>query len=258
MNWKKFYLNDFNRNIDLVRRKINEVWKERDTLPAEYLSKGGFLSIPHTYLSTSIEPILRTLKAIHSSGKDQCLFLGVLHGYSKEDIEKEFSTDLFFKVKKMLEKELRLKNIPVKVIFLIRNNKKPQIYHDVLSRSSIDSTLIKENINDDTAIITTGDLIHYGRLYGNENQIENMKEEYLSLVDSDLNTLYIEKDLEEYYHRSKAHLNDQLSNAMALLNLYDGKLEYKIFDNKLADYSDILKTPDPAFVASIFYGIKPT
>jgi predicted class III extradiol MEMO1 family dioxygenase len=254
--WKQFY----SRERERYRHSIDECivgWRDRkDEKVGKVIAKGGALSFPHTYLSSSMEAQVRTASAVISLKRKKVIAFGVLHRISRT-IEYEFSLDNFLYI---LERTADLHNVDppeVETIFLPRlqyNENGPQrMVQDLTDEVE---HITKKDLSD-TAFVLTGDLCHYGRKYGTENIVEDPDHMILDRIREGLDLIYLRNDNKGYISHARSNLNDQWAIAVALRSLLPEQLQWEILSYHLSDYSKVLDSEPPCLVASTFYGVFP-
>ncbi len=256
--WSDYYRRERSRREVELRDSVRESWNVTDDDgPREVLEKGGALSFPHTYIDGSLEALIRTIRAIHRSGKSKVLALGVLHGGNYDHPELEFSLDGFRAVSQIFSQELGLSPLKIDEVFLPlrgRLGKDMSVFTEEHLRFGLE---LRGRVDDDTAIVLTGDLRHFGHGYGIEVIPEDHEMVIFRHIGEMLDLLYGKRDLLSFVEMAKERMNDQIANGTALASLLEGDLEYRIFYQRLSDYSGVLGSKKPTVVASVFYGVWP-
>ncbi len=256
--WSDYYKNERNRRDVELRDSIREAWGViDDDGPLEVLEKGGALSFPHTYIDGSLEALIRTIRAIYRSGKRKVLAMGVLHRghYGRPDLE--FSLDGFRDISRIFSQELGLPLLEIEEVFMPLHGR----VDDDLSLFVEDHLRfgqeLRGRVDGDTAIVLTGDLTHFGHGYGIEDIPKDHEKVIFHHIGEMLDLLYGKRDLLSFVEMAKVRLNDQIANGTSLASLLEGDLEWRIFYQRLSDYSEVLETEKPTVVASVFYGVWP-
>ena len=167
-SWKEYYSREREMNKDLIDAELLKWWEMDDPVVDDIFEKGGALSFPHTFLSASMIPIIRTVRGILRSGKKNILALGVMHGVSGFDPVSEFSLDGF---EYLLDRAGDILNIDIPDITktylpsdTIDRDKPDQIFDSIKKEvQKFESGYSKMD-----SIVLTGDLVHYGKLYGSK------------------------------------------------------------------------------------------
>ena len=73
--WKEYYSLEREGEIEIIDREINKWWFTKDPPVEKILESGGALSFPHTYLSSSLSPIVRVITAILKKGYEKILYV---------------------------------------------------------------------------------------------------------------------------------------------------------------------------------------
>jgi len=109
-----------------------------------------------------------------------------------------------------------------------------------------------------TAIVATGDLVHYGTAYSSKERMAGMPSTIKELegifireVQYTLDLSLIDKNYEEAFQQSDQVLNnDQRYLLPVLAELLPKKASYRILSFQLSNYAPILKVAEPCVVAS--------
>lgn len=257
LTWKEFYRRErderYNDILNLMRDSLDSSDPEVD----EIIEKGGVLSFPHTYIDTSIEPVVRTVSAIHRAKRSKVIALGVMHSISENDPEKEFSLDSFKWTEREMREDLGTGKLDIEYVYLPRRSYGDRLLLDAESEMEGFAEALRPDIDAETCIVMTGDLTHYGEGYGTVDPVKEPGDMILSWCREDLETLYEKGDVARYLEAVKHRKNDQWASALVTKKLLGDDLKVKIFRSKIADYSDILGSPSPTCVAAIFYGVYP-
>ena len=74
LSWKGFYKNERSENAGIISNRIDQLMKIEDSEVLEVVNRGGILSFPHTILEGSLDPVIRTARAVMESKKDRSRF----------------------------------------------------------------------------------------------------------------------------------------------------------------------------------------
>lgn len=265
--WKEYYA----RERAQKRGEIETAVRERGRAPldgevADVLNRGGILSFPHTRLEDSLDAIIRIVDGLYKTGKRKVIALGVLHNSGEDRERKEFSLDGFEHIARMYAKVNGAEPLEIEKIYPpLKEEGKP----DVQTLEAAGEAL-REKVDSRTAVVMTGDLVHYGHAYlrggeagyelapkEDEIDVENHEKIMNTWIDEGLELVYHKKDYEAFLGKHKpVALNDQGRVAIMASSFLGDRLEYKIFYRKLSDYSDVLNAKKPTVVASVFYGVQ--
>ncbi len=263
--WKEYYALERAQKhgeIETAVRKCGLTSATDSYDVSNVLKSGGILSFPHTLLEDSLEALIRIVDGVYKTGKRKVIALGVLHNNSGDGREqKEFSLDGFEHIAKMYAEVNGTEPLEIdKVYPPDEQDGKPYIQTLKAAGEALRDKVV---ISDTTAVVMTGDLVHYGHAYlksGKENEIdvENVEKIINSWIDEGLELVYHKKDYDTFLskHKPKA-LNDQGRVAIMASAFLGDNLEYKIFYRRLSDYSNVLGAKKPTWVASVFYGVQP-
>jgi hypothetical protein len=222
----------------------------------QIIRKGGALSFPHTYISTSLDPLARIVKAIYGAEKSRIMALGVLHTVGAESIKNEFSLDGLRFVTNECADMFHLPLLEIDEIYINHKLTLRDGYDNFLETLERRAEEVKRRMDGNSALVLTGDLFHFGHGYGkryldhNESQIWNKVDELLDLV-------YGKKDYRKYVDLSLDIWNDQYTLGIASSKILGSPLSHRIFSRQIADYSEVLESEKPTSVVSVFYGVYP-
>ncbi len=117
---------------------------------------------------------------------------------------------------------------------------------------------LRQGIGREAAVVTTGDLVHYGTAYGDEARIPRMPKEkraletYFLRETEDVLALALSKrNLKEAFTRSLEVLkSDQRYILPVIAEFLGHRADYEILHFELSDYDGILSVDPPCYVAS--------
>ena len=124
---------------------------------------------------------------------------------------------------------------------------------------------IIEMLTPRTAIVLTGDLVHYGTTYSSKDAMQNkpttidgLETFFLPLVHRSFQLAFVEKDYQEAFR----YFNDILHNDQRLLfpvisEILGAKISYEILEFHLSDFAPIKNVPPPCVVASSLVALTP-
>ncbi|MFW3146666.1 MAG: hypothetical protein ACMUIE_07630 [Thermoplasmatota archaeon] len=257
MDWKEFYSRERRlRHIEIFE-EVRSRLKENDPEADAMLNQGGLLSFPHTFLDHSMVPVVRTVCAVKRKRGETIVGLGPLHFVNIGSYDDEFCLDLLehvVNVSNEIDPEVHL---DLKKVVLPINYAEEKTIEETLERCRKETEVVRDMMIDGSIMALTGDLVHYGHGYGMVIDVADVEQQYMEWVREQLDLAYVKKD--HYALRDKAFkvLNDQTRPMIVASTILGEHLEYKIFSHCLSDYSLILDTEAPTYVASIFYGVHP-
>ncbi|MCK5773188.1 MAG: hypothetical protein KAH57_05320 [Thermoplasmata archaeon] len=256
--WSDYYKKERSRRDVELRDYIREAWSVTDDDgPLEVLERGGALSFPHTYIDGSLEALIRTIRAIYRSGKKKVLAMGVLHRGNYGRLDLEFSLDGFRELSILFSQELGLTPLEIDEVFMPLHGRVDDDLSVFVEDHVRFGRELQNRVDDDTAIVLTGDLTHFGHGYGVKVIPEDHEGMIYRNIGVMLDLLYVKRDLLSFVEMAKERLNDQIANGTALASLLEGDLDHRIFYHRLSDYSEVLGSKEPTVVASVFYGVWP-
>ena len=116
---------------------------------------------------------------------------------------------------------------------------------------------IRRCVDGETAVVATGDLVHYGTTYGgawlsgNPETPESLRQVLMPEVERTLRAGLVERDWEEAYRQSRTRIgNDQREILPVLSALLGAGATFSLHSFELSDYAAILSVAPPCVVAS--------
>ncbi len=259
--WKEYYAEERRQRKDQIIAVAKTHWQH----PAasknmhDIIESGGVLSFPHTFLDDSMMPIMHTIHTIYKAKKSKVFAVGVLHGERKQ----EFSLDGLTTIAKLYAQANNLTPLSFTEIYHSISVKDTEKRDKDIRLLTKKAKSLKSELDSDTAIVMTGDLVHFGYGYGDKNLHphdrplhDRLPNIFLQIIDL-LDTIYKARDPLLFIEKSLAVKNDQIAPAIFVNALFDSRVSYSIFSYTLSDYSSILKFPPPTVVASLHYGVYP-
>jgi len=120
---------------------------------------------------------------------------------------------------------------------------------------------LRDRVSSSTAVVATGDLVHYGTAYGtleaSASDEHDLVETLRSEVEATLALALVDRKLDAAYHRSKEVLmNDQREILPVIVETVAPSRRFEVLRFDLTDYADVLAAPRPCVVASalVIYG----
>jgi hypothetical protein len=255
--WKEYYAAERLSRHDQIITIAKKHWQQSEVPKniTDVIQSGGILSFPHTFLDDSMMPLMHSIGAIYKAKRSKVLAIGVLHGKK----EQEFSLDGLVYVAKLYAEANNLMPLSFTEIYRQISVK------DIAQRDRDIRLLIrkggslKNELDSDTAVVMTGDLVHYGYGYGDQSpqQLDSLPDILQSRITELLGVIYHKRDSLLFIEKSLAVKNDQIAPAIIVNALFNSPLDYSIFSFMLSDYSPILKSASPTVVASVHYGVYP-
>jgi len=170
---------------------------------------------------------------------------------------REFSLDIFHAVLRLAADVYRIDPLPVLPVYVgMTRNPLEKSFNTAASLSE----WLRDQWDDQTAIVTTGDVVHYGAFYGSEDEgsePEGLNGLFLERLDDLFTAAFTEQDLESAYQISLRGLkSDQREILPVLAHLLGDGAEADVTTFNLSDYAAILDTPSPCLVASALIAYK--
>jgi hypothetical protein len=168
-------------------------------------------------------------------------------------LEREFSLDTFASVLKLASEVLARPPIPVTAVFVGMTRNPATGSFETARRAA---SWLRRIVDGRTAVVTTGDVVHYGTAYGlaesdaGEADQSALERAFRLRVEQVLAQAMNGED-ETAYHASLDELrNDQREILPVLASFLGPHAAFEILSFSLSDYSRILSTPPPCYVAS--------
>ena len=207
---------------------------------------GAFL-LPQSVMETPFGPVVLESPILGASDPIRLDRAAVL--------QDEFSLDTFFTLLRRAA-DLRGVRSPLVLPVYIGLTRDPfDGSYDVADRLA---AFLSAMLDRRTAIVATGDLVHYGTFYGSlvgsdgvPTQPDAMTTHFRDEVDRMFDHAWREDGRDEAYDRALRRLgNDQREMLAMILRLYDGCAAHEILSFDLSDYAEILDASPPCRVAS--------
>ena len=175
-------------------------------------------------------------------------------------LQNEFSLDSFFSLMSLYAKVRRMLPIPVLPVYV-------GMTRDPLSGSFAAADdladFLRSMVTPDTAIVTTGDIVHYGTAYTPAEKMLDLDEEKLEPFfrrecERIFSLAITKQDLDGAFHDSNEILRSDQRYILPAIAKYLGQnAEFRILSFSLSDYSQILETARPCVVASALVAYVP-
>ena len=254
LSWKGFYKNERSLQAQLIEDRLTFLMNNDDPEVLNVVERGGILSFPHTMLSGTLDPVIRTAKALLDSGKDHVIALAVLH-YGNHGPSDEFSLDTFIHVFNKLKEDLGIDYPSLECLYPPSNRVPYKDEEDRMIRAQEEAECLRGRIDGSTAVVMTGDLCHYGQDYSITSSDPDIEGQTHRWIEKGMDVLYGEGDLMGFLDHSHKIGNDQRTVGIMARTILGNDLEYKFFQKKFVDYTEVLEKDTPHLVASYFYGV---
>ena len=186
----------------------------------------------------------------------------VIRTDSEGILDSEFSLDTFLSITRLAADVFGTKPIPVECLFIGMTRHPISGEYD---RARDLAAWLRDRVAEQpsTAVVATGDLVHYGTAYGlsearSQSVDERMLDEHFrSELEITLGLAMTRDGFDEAYRRSKHVLQNDQREMLPVITEYLGQgARFKILRFGLSDYSGILALPAPNLVASslVIYG----
>ena len=177
-----------------------------------------------------------------------------------EILEGEFSLDTFVSILRLAADVFGRPPIPITLVF-VGMTRHPVTGSFEQARSLADRLL--RSVSPSTAVVATGDLVHYGTAYGLSTSdaegvdLTGLDRTLRSELEGTLDLATNRGDLESAYQRSRHVLmNDQRELLAVIVEVLGGSSGFEVVRLGFSDYTEILSVPPPCLVASalVVYG----
>lgn len=172
-----------------------------------------------------------------------------------EILGEEFSLDTFISILRLAADVFGRPPIPVSLVF-VGMTRHPVTGSFEQARSLADRLL--RSVSPTTAVVATGDLVHYGTAYGHSAtdaecvDSTTLDRTLRSELEKTLDLATNRGDLEGAYRRSRDVLMNDQRELLAVIVEYLGGGGFEILRLGFSDYTEILSVPPPCLVASAF------
>jgi len=204
-------------------------------------AKGGFV-LPQSAVDTAYGRLpLRSPDGLASGG---------LRMLPEEAAASEFSLDTFLAFLRLGADVLGKRPVTVLPVYVGMTRRPSDASFDEAVRLA--DILRDDVVNVRTAVVATGDLVHYGTAYGDaEPFIEDPSESFRGVLHETLSAALEREEFETAYGLCRDVLkSDQREILPVIANLLEGATS-RIDHFALSDYTHILKAPPPCLVASV-------
>ena len=185
------------------------------------------------------------------------LYSGTIRTPSPRLLEREFSLDTFLSVLRLAADVYQ--RPPLRVIPMYVG----MMRHPITGSFEM-SAALGEELNklwdSETAIVATGDVVHYGDFYGATDEgskCESLTCLFREHLEHLLATAFVDRDFSAAYQTSRDIMkSDQREILPALMHLLGDGARAEVMAFELSDYARILETPPPCLVASALISYK--
>ncbi|MFC2078577.1 hypothetical protein ACFLSZ_01200 [Candidatus Bipolaricaulota bacterium] len=172
-------------------------------------------------------------------------------------LREEFSLDTFHAILQLAADLLEAEPLPVIPLYIGMTRHPTTGSFETAAKLA---DVLREQWSDETAIVVTGDVVHYGAIYGLEDEgsvLELLKPRYRKRLEHLFETAFVQQDLETAYRSSLYELkSDQREILPVLVHMLDGDAGADIRSFELSDYAPIFDTDPPCLVASALIAYK--
>jgi len=172
-------------------------------------------------------------------------------------LKNEFSLDAFHAILRLAADVLEAGPLPVVPIY-IGMTRNPITGSFAVAEAL--ANWLRGCWDDETAIVTTGDVVHYGAVYGSEDEGASpvaLESRFLQRLESHFDMAFNKRQLEAAFQMAQCELKSDQREILPLLAYLLGEravAEVEAFT--LSDYADIFDTPPPCLVASALIAYK--
>lgn len=168
---------------------------------------------------------------------------------------REFSLDTFLSLIRFYADLHKVDTLHIMPIYIGMTRNPLTGSFDLASRLA---AVIQQTASANTAIVTTGDLVHYGTAYSSKERMARMPSitrelevVFLKELQQTLDLALIEKNYADAFYRADTILNNDQRYLLPLIaELLKTNAGYKILSFRLSDYAPILDVDPPCVVAS--------
>ncbi len=166
----------------------------------------------------------------------------------------EFSLDTFFALMRRAADLLGVAPIPILPVF-VGLTRDPIDGSFAIAERLAQWTGSQMDAGTPTALVTTGDLVHYGTAYGSPHadaseSVENATDRFRRAVDRALTAALANRDWAQAHRIATDVLRNDQREILAVVSTILGPARHRLLQFELSDYTGILGTPPPCLVAS--------
>jgi predicted class III extradiol MEMO1 family dioxygenase len=172
-------------------------------------------------------------------------------------LENEFSLDTFHAVMRLAADIYQVEPLPVLPLYvgMMRNP-----FNGSFATAAALARWLDASWDEETAIVTTGDVVHFGAVYGSENEgvlPETLESRFHHRLEVLFERAFREGNLEAAYQMALCELkSDQREVLLLLAHLLGEGAIAEIDAFTLSDYAPIFNAPPPCLVASALIAYK--
>ncbi|MBE0635957.1 hypothetical protein IH601_08175 [Candidatus Bipolaricaulota bacterium] len=182
---------------------------------------------------------------------------GVVRPEPQGMLQREFSLDTFCAIVRLAADVFEAEPLPIIPVYIGMTR------HPITGSFDTAALLaqwLRTQWDDATAIVTTGDVVHYGEFYGSTNEgadVGALTSRFRGRLDDLFVCAFIDRDYELAYQMSLRELkSDQRDILAVLMGLMGDAAVAEVVSFELSDYADILTAAPPCFVASALIAYK--
>jgi len=172
-------------------------------------------------------------------------------------LNNEFSLDTFHAILRLATDVFQVSPLSVFPVYV------GMLRHPISGSFEAAATLaswLRNQWDDSTAIVTTGDVVHYGDVYGSNAEgpaFNHLGAHFRQRLDDLHATAFVERDLETAYQMSVQELKSDHREILPLIvRLLGEDARAELLTFELSDYAAILDTVTPCLVASALIAYK--
>ena len=176
---------------------------------------------------------------------------------STDLLRREFSLDTFHSMLRLAVDVFQIAPIPVLPLYVGMTR------HPVTGSFDVAASLaawLQDQWDAGTAIVTTGDVVHYGAFYGSQDHgsaTESLTTLFRERLDELFDAAFVRRDFESAYQMSLQVLkSDQREILPILAHLLEGTACASVEAFELSDYAAVLDSAPPCLVASALIAYK--
>jgi len=172
-------------------------------------------------------------------------------------LQNEFSLDTFLAVMRLAADVFQVEPLPVLPLYVgMMRNPISGSFETAVTLAD----WLRSQWDAETAIVTTGDVVHYGAVYGSKDEGSvpgQLESRFRTKLKELLATAFAQRDLENAYQISLLELkSDQREILPVLAHMLGAEACAELLAFELSDYSDIFGTAPPCLVASALIAYK--
>lgn len=170
------------------------------------------------------------------------------------ELEREYSLDLFFSLSLIYAREKEIEPLTISPLFIGMTAKPPG---EDFSIARMLGDYLRNYVDQNTAVVATGDLVHFGTIYSPEDFIRELRsreapveQSLLHMVKKMLSHYLVGHDFKSGFHHAQKLNCDQRYMLPVIAEFLGPGAGFSLLEFRLSDYAPIWDVAPPCFVSS--------